>query len=528
MSYSREELVQGLNAAVDEGDNKAANEIAAVLADMDRVDQPPPAPAETYTQGVEKRYGESDFSGITDEFFPEFTRRLGRTQEGEGKDISEVPATAISQAARTGGELIMEAGGVVLPDVVRKYAKKGFEGFMQTGYGQAAGTALSMGAEAYGEWAEENPGHAEEFETVVDVVGVLSPRPDLIDLDAKAKATKKKNESVTAAKDREALTGLVRPEKLTTQDKTEKSGVLNTEEWVPNAFEQSLIEALRNTPGIKPYGTVHENFRVIQGALDAEKAQLDGFIKAQNRKIDTAEIDAEFVNVFDEFKQSDVFQLASKQARKKFEEYVKLARRIVEEEGADLESVLNARRRFDAAVHAAGQTLDADVATYQAEAAKLVRGVLNDYLKRNTSGEVVHQLLDTQFKQLVSLDRMVNKRNSEGRNAISRFKQRLTGGTGITMPATVLSVMATLTTIADPKLALGLGAAAGGTIVGQQIKRHGKSAVLQTYGFMLSATDRMIKNTNDPLRLQALELDRQVYVSLLEDARASEETEENE
>lgn len=525
---TREQLIDGLNRAVDDNNVAAANEIAALLAEMDRVAQPPPAPPETYTQGVERRYGESDFSGITDEFFPEFTRRLGRTQEGEGKDISEVPATAISQAARTGGELIMEAGGVVLPDVVRKYAKKGFEGFMETGYGQAAGTALSMGVEAYSEWAKENPGRAEEFESVVDVVGVLSPRPDLIDLDAKAKATKKKKESVSAAKDREALTGLVRPEKLTTQDKTEKSGLLNTEEWVPNAFEQSLIEALRNTPGIKPYGTVHENFRVIQGALDAEKAQLDGFIKAQNRSIDIEDLNIEFDDALTVFQEGDVYKLATKPAKKQFDTYVELAREIINSEGADLESVLNARRRFDAAVHAAGQTLDADVATYQAEAAKLVRGVLNDYLKRNTSGEVVHQLLDTQFKQLVSLDRMVNKRNSEGKNAISRFKQRLTGGTGITMPATVLSVMATLGTIADPKLALGLGAAAGGTIVGQQIKRHGKSAVLQTYGFMLSATDRMIKNTNDPLRLQALELDRQVYVSLLEDARASEETQENE
>ena len=35
MSYSREELVQGLNAAVDAGDNKSANEIGALLSQMD-------------------------------------------------------------------------------------------------------------------------------------------------------------------------------------------------------------------------------------------------------------------------------------------------------------------------------------------------------------------------------------------------------------------------------------------------------------------------------------------------------------
>jgi hypothetical protein len=525
---TREQLIEGLNKAVDAEDIKSANEIAALLESMDKESEPPPAPPETYVEGVQRRYGESDFSGIAGEFAPEVVRRLGRTQPGQGRDITDVPATVISQGARTGGELIMEAGDVVLPDVVRKYAKQGFEGFMQTGYGRAAAEALSKGVEAYNEWAQENPGLAEEFETTVDVVGVLSPRPDLIDIDAKATATKKKGESVSAAKSREALTGLVRPEKLTTQDRTEKSGLLNTEEWVPNEFEQSLIEALNNTPGIKPYGTVHDNFRVIQDALDAEKSQLDGFIKAQNRTIDIEDLNIEFNDALTMFQEGDVYKLASKAAQKQFDTYAELARDIINTEGADLESVLNARRRFDAAVHAAGQTLDADVATYQAEAAKLVRGVLNDYLKRNTKGDVVHELLDTQFKQLVSLDRMVNKRNAEGKNAISRFKQRLTGGTGVTMPATVLSVLATFGTLADPKLAGGLAAAAGGTIIGQQIRRHGKSAVIQTYAYMLSATDRMIKNTNDPLRLQALELDRQVYASLLEDARSSEETQEDE
>ena len=74
----------------------------------------------------------------------------------------------------------------------------------------------------------------------------------------------------------------------------------------------------------------------------------------------------------------------------------------------------------------------------------------------------------------------------------------------------------------------GIGAFAGGTLIGQQLSRHGKNAVLQTYGYMLSATDRLIKNTNDPARLEALELDRQVFVALLEEARAAEETQEDE
>lgn len=525
---TREQLIEGVNKAYAAGDIAAANEIADMLDKMDKEPEPPPPPPETYIEGVQRRYEEAGFADIAGQFKPEVARRLAITPEREGTDISRVPATAISQAARTGGELIMEAGSVVLPDTVREFATEAFEGFMQTGYGKAAAKALSMGVEAYTKWKKENPAQAEELETTIDVAAVLSPRPDLINLNVKALEAKKAGESASSAKKRVALTSLVRPEKLGARDRKEKSGVLNTERWVPNKFEEDIITSLQNTPGIKPYGTVHDNFRAVQNAVDSEKDQLDNYIKSQNRKIDLEDLKIEFNDALGVFTESDVYKLASKQAKKRFDTYVKLARDIINSEGADLMAVLKARRRFDDAVHKAGQSLDADVATYQAEAAKLVRGVLNSYLKRNTEGDAVQNLLDIQFKQLLALDRMVNKRNREGENSIARFKQRLTEGTGITMPATALSVLATASTAFDPTIAGALGAAAAGTIVSQQIARHGKKAVLQTYAFMLSATDRLIKNTNDPLRLKALELDRQVYVSLLEEARQAEENKDEE
>jgi hypothetical protein len=521
---TREQLIEGLNKAVDAEDIKAANEIAALLESMDKAAEPPPAPTETYVEGVQRRYDESDFSGITSSFMPEVTRRANITG-----DVTDLPATALSQAGRTGGELVMEAGGVVLPDVAREFASETFDGLMQTGYGQAAGQALSMGYEAYMRWRSENPAVAEKFETNVDVVSLLSPRPDLINLDAKAQVAKEAGESASQAKKRTALEGLVEPETKGPRDRTEASiPVLNVEKWVPDDFSQQILTALLNTPGIKPFGTVHTNFRAIQNALNAEKGRLDNYIKSQNRKIDVVELDDEFVNAFEVFQDSDVYQLASKSARKQFAEYMKLARKIINEEGSDLESVLRARRRFDEAIHNSGKTLDADVATYQAEAAKLVRGVLNNYLKRNTSGDDVHNLLDLQFKQLVALDRMVPKRNNEATNSIGRLKQRFTEATGVVIPATVGTVLATGSAVVGAPVVGAVALGGTGYVVARQVARHGKKAVLQTYGFALSVLDRAIKNTNDPARLEMLELDRQVFVSLLEETRATEETQEDE
>ena len=58
-----------------------------------------------------------------------------------------------------------------------------------------------------------------------------------------------------------------------------------------------------------------------------------------------------------------------------------------------------------------------------------------------------------------------------------------------------------------------------------QIARHGKQNVLKAYATTLSAMNKAIKTVNDPVKLEAMELDRQVIVSLMADAREYEEEE---
>ena len=528
---TKEQLKAALKRAYDADDIAAVNEIAEALEKMDAPPPPPPPPPEeTYVEGVTRRFGEADFSGIAGQYKPEVARRLAITPEGQTTPVSRIPATMISQAARTGGELALEAGSVVLPDIVKEFASETFEGFSQTGYGRAFGKALSMGLEAYNELASKYPAEAEQFETTVDVAALFSPRPDLINLDKKALAAKKAGGQVKIDKEKTAVTSMLAPEKLGIGDKTDPVGIgpFKTETWVPNEFDETVIDSVMTIPGIKPYGTIHENFRVMQDHVETQGKTLDNYVKSQNKKIDMEDLNIEFDGALDDFLNSDVYKLASDAAQKQFDKYVSLAKDIINSEGNDLAGLLTARRRFDEAIHAAGQTLDADVATYQAKAGKLVRNVMNDYLKRNTRGDTVHQLLDQQFQTLTALDRMVNKRNAEGKNTIARLKQNIQSGTGVALPASVLSVVATTGLFFDPAVALGIGGAAVGTLVGQQIARHGKSTVLKSYATLLSATNKAIKTINDPAKLKALELDRMVLIELMNEAREYEESSKDE
>lgn len=526
---TRQELIDGLNRAAAAGDNIAANEIAEMLDQMDKAAAPAPQPNETYLEGVKRRYQEADFGGITAEFAPEMQRRMDITRQAYGADVTPMEATqtAISQAARTGGELVAEAAGVIIPDVVKEIAGDAWDMLAKSTYGKVYGVVLSKGYDEYQQFKQDNPAEAEQLESAIDVAAVFSPRPDLINLDKKALAAKEAGNLTKINKEKTAVTSMLQPEKLTVEDVTEPRGLLKTETWVPNSFDETVIDAVMTIPGLKPYGTIHHNFRVMQRHVDNQGKALDNYVKSQNRKIDMEDLNFEFDAALDDFVNSDVYKLASEAAQKQFDKYVSLARDIINAEGNDLTGLLNARRRFDRAIQAAGQTLEADVATYQAKAGKLVRGVMNDYLKRNTRGDEVHHLLDQQFQTLTALDRMVNKRNAEGVNALARLKQNIAAGTGVALPTTVLSVLATGSLLVDPLAASLVGAAAAGTLVGQQIVRHGKATVLRAYAETLSATNKAIKAVNNPTQLQALELDRLVLIDMMNEAREYEEPKEN-
>ena len=527
---TRQEYINALKKAADAGDNRAANEIAAVLEQMDQPDAPPPQESESYLGGVQRRFGEAYFGKIAEQFSPELKRRLEVTRSpeflGMGGDntLARQASAALSQAARTGGSLIMEAAGVVIPDVVREAAGDAFDAVMATDSGKAAASAVSKGFAEYQEFAKENPRAAEEFETLVDVSALLSPRPDLINISQRAAAAKKAGDTSRNLKDKVAITGLLTPEKLDRTAQTRPVGVLNkTETWVPDDFDNSVIETVAAIPGIKPYGNVHENFRVMQDYVKGQKDTLDNFIRSQNKEVDVEDLNADFNAALQEFTSTNVYTLASKAAQEQFDKYVRVARKEIKENGGSLVGILNARRNFDQAVHEAGQSLDADVATYQVKAAKLVRGVMNTYLKNNTRGDDVKNLLDNQFRTLTALDTLVNKRNKEGKDTLARITQSINEATGITLPRTALSVIATLTLVTQPVYAGALAGAAATGYTARAIARHGKPAVLRAYGQMLSGIDRSIKSLDDKTKISALRADRQVIVAMLEEARAAEE-----
>lgn len=494
---------------------------------------------ETYLQGVSRRYREADFAGTAAEFMPELRRRqqeiaIPDTFTGKAAPIvGEQLTTSISQLGRTGGALVGEAASVVVPDVVRETLGNAWDYISSTAVGQQIGAAALTTYEGYQELKKTNPALVEDMEraigTSLDMTALFSPRPDLINLDKKVIAARAAGTGAKLSKERQALQGMLEPEThtFTAKDRIELRGPLRTKTWIPNEFEEAVIDVVQTIPGIKPYGTITGNFNTIQKHVDQQASKLNGYVSAQNRKIDLQDLQDELGYAVQDFLNTDVVALASGPAKEAVERYIKLAQKLVVEEGGDLKGVLAARRRFDNAVHNAGGTIEADVATYQAMAAKTVRGVLNDYLKANTKGNEVHHLLDQQHRSLTALDNLVNKRNKEARNSVGRFFQNVKENTGVTFSSTLLGVLATGASVAAPSVAAPLAGAAIATGLSSQIRRYGKAAVLKSYAELLSAGNKASKVISDPTKLEALELDRLVIIDLMNQVREYEEPSED-
>ena len=537
---TREEYIVAGKKAVADNNIKVANEIAAAIAKMDAENAPTPPPVttqeepQTYIGGVKQRFGESDFVTPVTEGMKELSRRadITRSPEFNGEEgqntLSRNIGLGASQLGRTGGELLMEAGGVLVPDVVKEAAGDAWDVIKQSPYAMALAKAAGWSMEEYQKLAEENPRAAEEFETLVDVGTLFSPRPDLLNLDKKVRDAKASGNRDSQLKEKIALTGLMEPEVKTARTKTEKQGLLGTETWIPDEFDDELIDGLLTIPGINPYGSYHDLFRTLQGHVEGQKTKLDNLVETQNKKVDLDDLNSELEFAIEDFMNSDIFGMASGPAQEVFQRYVQQAVRILKSEGNDVKGVLNARRRFDKALHESGQSLEPEVSNYQSQAARLVRNVFNDYLKRNTSGDEVHNLLDQQHKALTALDRTVNRRNKEATTGPSRLVQTIQDNTGIVIGSSALTVLATASVLAgSPALGAGLGLAAGGTALAKQISRHGKRMVLKGYAELLSATDKAMKTINDPLKLEALELDRMVIVDMMNEVRNYEEPNED-
>jgi hypothetical protein len=466
--------------------------------------------------------------GELERFGPEVSRRF-QNVTGDDPSLLEqlyrAPELALiggSQAARAGGATLSTYLSSWIPNSVKEGAEAVYDRIKDTDAFRLAAQAASLGDAGYQAFKQRMPEAAERFESAVDVGLLFSPRPDIPRLDLAKRGAQKEATRLVRENKKDGVTLLLEPVTPEMRDVFEEKGVLRTKTWEPSDFDNLVIDTVTDMKGVKPKRSYTYNYREVQKEVDAAKQTTDKIITAQNKAIDSDKFLKDMQGAIEEVLSDDLIRIASGDIQKQLAELSEIVLESVQTRGSDLLGVLEVRRKFDDLINDFSGTPKA-----RSIAARKIRGVLNDTLKANTSGDQLHNLLTKQFHGITAMEDMLPKRNAEARDVVSRAVRNLQSVD--LLPNTVLALSATGTTAlgltggAIPALGAGtLGATAYLTI--QTFKARNRARI---YASMLSAIDKAIPLTKGTA-LKELEMDRILLVDLIDQTREEIKEEESE
>jgi hypothetical protein len=519
MEYTQEQYQQAIQKAMADGNPEAAKGLAK-RASLLYGAAPTPIqqqfPQETATMATAKKENEKFGAEVTERF-----RNVTGDDPTLLRQLAQVPELGMiigSQALRAGGATLSTYIGEWIPNAVKEGAEQAFNKVKDTDEFKLAAQAASYGFDAYMKFKEVFPGSAERLESIVDISAMFSPRPDLPRVTAfevPAKGAEKVAKSLNRAKKKEGVTRLLDPLDPEMRDVFEENGVLRTKTWVPNDFDNEVIETITNIPGVKPNRSYTKNYREIQLATDKAKAATDNLIAAQNKKISFEQLEADMEAVVKEVLSDPMTRAASGDIQNQLKVMTEVALDSIKNyDTADLMGVLEVRRRFDNTIG------DFDGSSKAKNiAARKIRNVLNETLKNNTSGDKLHDLLKQQFHGITAMDNMLPKRIAEKKDVISRLVHNLKSVD--LLPNTVLALAATGSAgigMAGGAVPAAVAGALGAAVyAGVQLVNPRKAAT--AYAQLLRVADQAMK-VSTPEVVEQLKIDRLLLVDLLDEARS--------
>ena len=457
-------------------------------------------------------------------------------------------AVGISEGVRRTGEIAVQGISIIVPDFVKAGLEEKWTEIKETPAMQVAAAKITEGLDSYSAWAKENPQYAESFETIIDVSAMLNPAART----RRGMPGTEKVKDMSAAAIRERKRKLV--DKLMDPHSTkearydgnfiaETTGLRSTT-YNPTARENRVRETLTDLKEFDPTDNYLRAENVVSNAIEKEAKRNIAFItRAGNPEIDL-EASIRYVNSsMEDMINAPGYANLSAEAQRRLSSYVEKAEKIMREEMKDVDgtsgntaiNLYNARKAFDAEINRITPegTLDPDVMTSRAVAARHVRNRMNDLLKENTPGDEVADSFDKMHNLMQARDHLSFRSIGLANNAISRLWKKIVGVGNL--PSTPLALYATFAGATTAGATFGIGLAGGVTAAAAGAGVYGvllagsKVNRLRFLSMTLNATDKAIKAyTGDKNLLRELRVDRAIILDLLNQAREKPAEQEEE
>lgn len=485
------------------------------------------SPEEILKEGYKKRLERSQrLAG--DSFSPMLT---GETKEERVAALG----VGVSEAIRRGGEIAVKGLSIITPDFVKEGFEEKWSEIKDMPAMQVAAAKITEGLDSYKAWAKENPQYAESFETFIDLGAMINPASRA----RRGMPGAEKAKDMSAAAIRERKRNLV--DKLMEPHYTKEAGYdgefiqsttgLRNNEYYPTNRENRVRETLTDLEEFDPTDNYLRAENVVSNAIETEAKRVTAYIQRAGNPEINIDSALEYVDgSMDDMISAPGYTNLSSEAQSRLRSYVDLAKEIMKEEmsgGSNTALALyQARKAFDKEVNrvSPGGTLDADVMTSRAIAARHVRNRMNDLLKENTPGDEVAESFDKMHNLMQARDHLSLRSIRLANNVISRLWQR--GAALANFPSTPLALYATFAGASSALAAIGFNPATGLATAGAGLGIYGllkagsKANRLKFLSMTLNATDKAIKTyTGDKNLLRELRADRAIVLEMLNQAR---------
>ena len=515
-------------------------------------EQPAPAPAPQATPEADALESMMGLPGEMGQTLGEGWEQYGQRRAAAGpQDPMGETNTALSQMARTGGELMWDVGkvgadawmatwGQLLPQALKDSTKEGIREFSewvsQSRPAQAAWKAVNAGAEAWDKFKAENPRDAEQFASVVDEAFMMSPRAPLHKLgvdgptpfhQAGAQATAAGTRQTQEIR-RAGVKKMLDPDTRVGPGRTTIEGWRGEKVYNPTEFQDEIIDAANDVPGIDPQLTYVENYN----AIDDHIGQLSEDLLAQidelgNPQVDRAGLVGELQNIVERLPEMDEALTLSGDAQGVARRILRKAENLINNSDGSVRGILEARQELDQWVREYTKgAFDSQTNNATQTALRIIRTRLNGVVADAVPDAAVSDTLRNQHLLYKSLEELEPKTANEAHSTLSRLYQNAHRATGISVPTTPLAQWATAGYAAALTGAVAaspvIGPLAGATLAGGgaavALAKWLKSPRIKNQvGTLLKTVDKAINETSDPSLIAQLRADRAALLALIEE-----------
>lgn len=414
------------------------------------------APAAAEGPGFLQRAKDTLSLGLSDALSTASGQTFGRDGDPTSPDVMganeqgmKLAGDALATVGRVAGDAAVTAGKAVLPEPVQQVIGDTAQAVAQSTPVQAAGKGLDK-------WREASPRTYAQAGDAANIAAAVAPVP-IPNLQTGARATQRLARTLAGNRARETLRMLTPDHPLEEGSLEIANNLLRTQEFIPNARYQGVINEVADIPAVNPRASVTDNVNAIENHVTGLRQALDQRLTGA-QPIPAPVVDHAVQQAVARAQQSHTLVGdAGTAAERIYTHFADLVQSRVVNGEITPQALLDARRELDTWLRNSPSDVFSPGGAAVKVATREIRQSVNRLVDASAPGAGVAGDLRRMNQALEARDVLAPRAENEARTGLGRYMRTLEQSTGLKHPVNPQSAYITAT---NPVVGVATGGAA--------------------------------------------------------------------